>query len=115
MPDNAEGYRKVKASELPAAEQERLRAVLRQELTEALIRAVRAEPADVDLAQVEVMLRPGQGLAQWNAVADCNTCSTCGTCATCSTCATAAAPADLPVTVARELGVVVGRAPRRKE
>src|SRR4051812_39427185 len=114
MPNDKE-YRKVKASELPAAEQDRLRNVLRKELTDALIKAVRAEPADVDLAKIEVMLRPGQGVAQWHAAADCNTCSTCGTCATCSTCATAAAPADVPVTVARDLGVVLGRVPRTKE
>jgi hypothetical protein len=113
MPNEVKGYRKIRASELPAAEQDRLRKALRQELTDALIKAIRSEPADVDLTKIEVMLRPGQGVGHWHAVADCSTCSTCGTCATCSTCSTVAAPADVPVTVARDLGVALGRAPRR--
>jgi hypothetical protein len=99
------GYRKARASELPAAEQERLRNVLRQELAEQMVRAVRADPPEVDLSQIDIVLRPGQEVGDWDAVAECSTCSTCGTCSTCSTCGTASAAVDIPLGVARDLGL----------
>lgn len=110
MPDKTEqGYRKLAATELPREEQARLRNLLRQELTEALVKTIRAEPPDVDLAQVELVLRPGQELAGWDVVANCGTCSTCSTCGTCGTCSTAALPNELPIGIARDLGLAVSK------
>jgi hypothetical protein len=110
MSDKSEqGYMRVRATELPESEQARLRNVLRQELAEALVKAVRAEPPEVDLAQVDLVLRPGQALSEWDVVANCGTCSTCGTCGTCSTCGTAALASDLPIGVIRDLGMAVTR------
>jgi hypothetical protein len=103
--DTFEGYRKVRASQLPPAEQERLREVLRKQVTDALITAIRAEPADIDVTKIDVVLEPGQHPEQWRVVGDCSTCSTCQTCATCTTCVTAALAADIPVRVTRELGM----------
>jgi hypothetical protein len=104
-----EGFRKARASELPASEQERLRNVLRQELAESMVRAVRADPPEIDLTQIDIVLRPGQEVGDWDAVAECSTCSTCGTCSTCSTCGTASAAVDIPLGVARELGLDVSQ------
>jgi hypothetical protein len=104
-----QGYRKVVATSLPREEQARLRSLLRQELTEALVKTIRAEPPEVDLSQVELVLRPGQEVADWDVVAECSTCSTCGTCGTCSTCGTAALPNELPIGIARELGLAVSK------
>lgn len=111
MANEIHGFRKVLASELPVAEQEKLRALLRQELADSLIKAIQAEPADVDFAKIDVVLRPGQAAAHWHATADCATCSTCATCATCSTCATVAASPNVPADVATALGVKVGHPP----
>jgi hypothetical protein len=102
-------FKKVRATELPKREQERLRNVLREELTEALIKTLRSEPPEVDLGQIDVVLRPGQQLGDWDVVADCSTCSTCSTCGTCGTCQTAALPPDLPMGIARDLGLEVPR------
>ena len=83
--DETEGYRKVLASELSRSEQERLRAALREELAEALITSIKADPPDVNLAEIELVLRPGREIDDWNVAADCGTCGTCGTCVTCIT------------------------------
>ena len=84
-----EGYRKIRASELPRVEQERLRRLLRLELAEAMIKSLQADPPHIDLTEVEVVLRPEQEVAGWNVMADCGTCVTCVTCGTCGTCGTA--------------------------
>jgi len=83
-----DGYTKFRASALPAEQQERLRKVLKHELVSAMIQAVRANPPEVDLAGVELVLRPGQTVGDWSPVADCGTCGTCGTSGGCGTCGT---------------------------
>jgi len=80
-----EGYRVFKANELPQSEQKRLRQTLRHELTEFLVRAIKSSPPEIDLAEIELILRPGQEISDWNEAADCITCITCITCDTCST------------------------------
>jgi hypothetical protein len=83
-----ESYRKIQATALPRAEQERLRRALRHDLTEMLIKSVRDNPPDIDLADIELVLRPGQQIDDWNVVADCGTSGICLTCITCGTCGT---------------------------
>ena len=84
-----EGYQKILASELPRETQGKLRQTLRQELTEAMVESILKVPPTVDLSQVELVLRPGQQIEEWDAVKDCATCGTCGTsdggCGTCGT------------------------------
>jgi hypothetical protein len=99
------GYKKVKASELTESDRRQLHDALRHDLTEQLISSIKANPPDVNLAQIDVVLRPGQELAGWSLVADCGTCSTCSTCSTCGTCGTSSAARDLPLAVVRELGL----------
>ncbi len=77
-----EGYRKIRAVDLTRPQQERLRRVLQRELTEALIRSIRASPPEIDIAEVQLVLRPGQGVGDGGTVADCVTCITCVTCVT---------------------------------
>jgi 5'-deoxynucleotidase YfbR-like HD superfamily hydrolase len=80
-----EGYRKIQASELPRQEQERLRRALQHDLAEALIKEIKTVPPEIDLSEVELVLKPEQDIADWDAVADCITCLTCVTCGTCGT------------------------------
>ena len=82
------GYRDFVASDLPKKEQERLRLALQRDLMEAMVRAVREKPPEVDLSQIELVLRPGENLASFNVAADCGTCGTCGTGGGCGTCGT---------------------------
>ena len=82
------GYRKISALELPPEKQAQLRNILRHELTEALLQSIRENPPNIDLAEVQLVLRPEQQFADWSVVADCGTCGTCSTCGTCGTCGT---------------------------
>ena len=79
-----DGYRKMKASDLPPIEQERLRRALQHDLMEAMIRAIRDDPPQVDLGKVEVVLKPHEAVGDFtrHAAADCVTCVTCITCVT---------------------------------
>ena len=83
-----EGYRQMKASEIPRGEQERLRKALQHDLTEALIKSIRANPPNIELAAIELVLRPGQSVTEWSASTDRASCVTCITCITCDTCVT---------------------------
>jgi hypothetical protein len=82
------GYSDFAASDLPKTEQDRLRLALQRDLVEAMVRAVKEKPPDVDLSQIELILRPGEDLASFNVAADCGTCGTCGTGGGCGTCGT---------------------------
>ena len=83
------GYKILKANSLPDKQQKRLRNVLREELTEAMIAAVVDNPPEIDLSSVELVLRPNQELSNWSVAEDCGTCGTCATsgggCGTCGT------------------------------
>jgi hypothetical protein len=83
-----EGYRKIRATDLPLETQTRLRNLLRHELTVAMMRSVMDRPPELDLAEIEMVLRPGQLLRDFDVAAECSTCGTCGTCVTCVTCVT---------------------------
>lgn len=80
-----EGYRKISASDLPVEEQERLRRVLRMELTEAMIRSIHSDPPVPDLAATHIILGPAMEESLAGNTALCLTCGTCGTCGTCLT------------------------------
>lgn len=86
--ENPEGARRLKATDLSAQKKAQLRASLQHDLTEAMIRAVKANPPEVDLSGVEIVLGAGKSLDDFDVVKDCNTCGTCQTCTTCETCAT---------------------------
>jgi len=77
----------VRASSLPEAKQEEIRNAYRHEMTEALVKYVRAHPPDVDIDDVRIVMKPNQALEDWD-IAQCSTCGTCNTCDTCGTCAT---------------------------
>jgi hypothetical protein len=81
-------FKKFAAKELPPAEAEKLRNILRHDLTEAMIRSIKANPPEIDLSEVEVVLGPDKKLDEFDAVKDCLTCVTCVTCDTCATCIT---------------------------
>ncbi len=96
------GFRKFTADQLPAEERERLRNVLQHDLTAALIQSIKANPPDVNLADIDLILRPNQEIADWSIAADCWTCLTCWTCWTSKGVET---PSDIPVDVLREINV----------
>jgi hypothetical protein len=98
-------YQKVQATNLSREQQEQLRNVLRHELTETLIRTIKANPPDVNLEDIEIVLRPGQHIDDWNVLQNCETCSTCGTGGGIAICATSSLPEDIPLGVAEELGM----------
>jgi hypothetical protein len=50
-----------------------------------MMRQIRTNPPNVDLAQIDVILRPGETVDLFSAAADCGTCGTCVTCVTCVT------------------------------
>jgi hypothetical protein len=83
-----EGFTDFKASKLPKAEQGRLRRALQHDLVEAMVRAIQQNPPDVDLSDIELVLRPGVNLENFDVAADCGTCGTCGTGGGCGTCGT---------------------------
>lgn len=83
--EEIQGYKKFRATELPWEEQEQMRKAFQHDLTNELIRFIKANPPDVDLAEIELVLRPGQEIDDWHDVADCITCLTCVTCGTCGT------------------------------
>ncbi len=83
--DEVQGYKKIEASQLPEKKKEELRLLLQHDLTEALIKAIKSNPPDVDLAKIELVLRPGQAISDINVAASCGTCGTCVTCVTCIT------------------------------
>jgi len=83
-----EGYRDFAATALPQREQEKLRAALQRDLLAAMVQAVRKNPPQVDLSNIELVLRPGTTAANFNVAADCGTCGTCGTSGGCGTCGT---------------------------
>ena len=102
------GYKRFRASELRREEQERLNSVIQYDLVEALISQISTEPVDIDLAEIELVLRPGQDITDWTVEKDCGTCATCHTCATCGTgCPNnyKNRPDAIPLSVARQLGV----------
>jgi hypothetical protein len=83
-----EGFTDFRASELPKTEQDRLRKVLQHDLVEAMVRAIKQNPPQVDLSQIELVLRPGVSADNFDVAADCGTCGTCGTGGGCGTCGT---------------------------
>jgi hypothetical protein len=83
-----DGFRDFTASDLPQTEQQRLRLALQSDLVDALVRAVKEKPPEVDLSQIELVLRPGETPASFSVAADCGTCGTCGTGGGCGTCGT---------------------------
>jgi len=85
---NIEGFRDFKASELPRTEQARLRRELQHDLVEAMVRTIKRNPPQVDLSEIELVLRPGVSLESFDVAADCGTCGTCGTGGGCGTCGT---------------------------
>jgi hypothetical protein len=103
--DDAAGFRKIKARDLSVQQQKELHDALQRELTEALIRKIQADPPDLDLTSIKLVLKPNQKISDWTVAADCGTCATCDTCSTCSTCVTHTLPADVPEAVIRQLNV----------
>lgn len=85
---NIEGFRTIKATELQDLQRERLRRTLQAELTEAMIKAVKENPPMIDLSEIDLILKPGQIIDDWDVTADCGTCGTCGTHGGCGTCGT---------------------------
>jgi hypothetical protein len=105
MADEAAGYRKIKAEDLSVQKQRELREALQRDLTEALIQKIQANPPEIDLRSIKLVLKPDQKVSDWTVAADCGTCATCDTCATCSTCVTHALPRNLPPAVLQKLAV----------
>jgi len=85
---NIEGFTDFRASKLPKSEQDRLRKVLQHDLVEAMVRAIKQDPPQVDLSQIELVLSPGVNAENFDVAADCGTCGTCGTGGGCGTCGT---------------------------
>lgn len=79
---------RISATKLPSAQQQQLREMLQLDLTRALINWVKANPPEVDLTKVEVIVPAGKEMAQLEVASEC------GTCATCICCPTAAGSLD---------------------
>jgi hypothetical protein len=105
MSDEFVGFHKIRARDLSPGKQEELRKALQRELMEALIRAIKVDPPDLDMDSIKLILKPGQRVSKWSVVSDCGTCATCDTCNTCNTCSTQAFPPDVPASVLRKLGL----------
>jgi len=98
-------YQKFTANKLPVAQQSQLRSALQEKLVDDLIKAIKDNPPEVHLEEIELVLRPGMQIAGWDTAADCGTCGTCATCATCATCVTSCGASDIPVSVINALKI----------
>ena len=95
----------MRANKLPIEEQKRLRNILRHELTNQLIEAVKASSPQIDLDNIDIVLGPAQELTNWNTAGCCCTCGTCCTCVTCCTCSTCCVVEEIPDRVVKELNL----------
>jgi hypothetical protein len=75
---------KISAEKLPSKQKEELKRLLQFELTAALIASIKANPPEVDLAKVEVVMPAGAEFDVARLSGDCGTCGTCSTCGTSS-------------------------------